>query len=73
MTSSPPSVRSRRAFTLLELIVTLVVLGLLAAVAIPTYLRLTSDTELRVAEANHAALARATVAHLRLDNTLDPE
>lgn len=37
--------RNRRGFTLLELIVTLVVLGLLAAIAIPSYQRIVARSE----------------------------
>jgi prepilin-type N-terminal cleavage/methylation domain-containing protein len=59
--------RSRFGFTLLELIVVLVVLGLLAAVAIPTYARVVDQTQWRTHVVRDEALANRISAGIRLE------
>jgi len=49
-----------KGFTLIELIITIVIIGVLAAVAIPKFQSLTSDAQKGVAAGVGAALASAT-------------
>jgi MSHA pilin protein MshA len=51
---------AQKGFTLIELIITIVIIGVLAAVAIPKFQNLTSDAEQGVAAGVAAALASAT-------------
>ena len=51
---------SQKGFTLIELIITIVIIGVLAAVAIPKFQSLTGDAEKGVAAGAGAALASAT-------------
>lgn len=50
--------RSPHGFTLLELLITVVVLGILASLAIPTFLADVSNTKTAVARESAAAIAR---------------
>ena len=52
--------KSQKGFTLIELIITIVIIGVLAAVAIPKFKDLTSDAERGVAAGVGAAIASAT-------------
>ena len=54
--------RSKRAFTLLELIVTLVIIALLASIAIPTFVRVQSKAESETARTEVAATLRNALA-----------
>jgi type IV pilus assembly protein PilA len=50
--------RTKKAFTLLELIVVLLVLGILAAIAVPTFNRVKENSVKKTAETNAQAIAR---------------
>ena len=50
--------RSKKAFTLLELIVVLVILGILAALAIPTFANVQQGAASRVASSTAKSIAR---------------
>jgi MSHA pilin protein MshA len=53
-------ISTQKGFTLIELIITIVIIGVLAAVAIPKFLNLSGDAEKGVAAGVGAALASAT-------------
>ena len=44
--------RSKKGFSLVELMVVVVILGILVAIAVPIYNRITGDAELRACHAN---------------------
>jgi MSHA pilin protein MshA len=61
-----------KGFTLIELIITIVIIGVLAAVAIPKFQNLSSDAEQGVAAGVAAALASATSVNYGRSKTPSP-
>ena len=56
------AVRTRKAFTLLELVVALVVLGILAAIAVPTFLTVVGNSKNGVAQTDAMSIARNAIS-----------
>lgn len=66
------SIRNQKGFTLIEIIAVLILLGILAAVAVPKYIELTAEAEAKSVAAVKAELqARANMYYGKylLDNT----
>src|SRR5438874_2864607 len=53
----------RRAFTLIELLIVILVLAILMAVALPLYLAAVSDSQLKTCRANMQTIANAEAAY----------
>jgi prepilin-type N-terminal cleavage/methylation domain-containing protein len=65
--------RAKKAFTLLELIVVLLVLGVLAAIAVPTYTTVKTNSVKRSVQSTLEAIDRAGEAAFASDNNLGAE
>lgn len=55
--------RGRRAFTLIELLIVILVLAILMAVAMPLYLAAVSDSQLKTCRTNMQSIANAEAAY----------
>jgi prepilin-type N-terminal cleavage/methylation domain-containing protein len=68
MEENPMLARTRKAFTLLELIVVIVILGILAALAIPTFAAVIARSKVKTDEAAALSLGRDAIALAAFDS-----
>src|SRR5258708_4841065 len=69
MTKFDRNERNRRAFTLIELLVVILILSILMSVAMPLYLSVVSDAEVKVCRANMQTISNAEAAYKTHDST----
>ncbi len=55
--------RGERGWTLVELIIVIIILGLIAGVSIPAYLNLTDNAKINACQAQQAAIKSAVLLH----------
>lgn len=70
ITRSAPAeaVKNRRAFTLIEMLVAVVILGILTAIAIPIFNGITDNANIKAFESNHAIIVSAINMYISAHN-----
>lgn len=66
------SIRSRKAFTMIELIVVIVIIGILAAIAVVGYGAVIDRAELEAAEQTGLSVGKEAIALAAFDHGTDP-
>jgi len=65
--------KNQKGFTLVELLIVVVILGILAAVAIPRFLTTRDKSQQRACQSNLSAINGAIEEYCFLNNSLDPK
>src|SRR3989440_10927163 len=61
--------RQRKAFTLIELLIVILILAILMAVALPLYLAAVTDSQIKTCRANMQTIANAEAAYKTANST----
>lgn len=70
--AAPPLRRRRRAFTLIEILIVVTLLGILAAIAVPTVFRYISQADDALARSNIQAVKRAVIVYYQRNGFYPP-
>jgi len=63
--------KSQKGFTLIEALIVIVIIGIIAAVAIPKFANSKADSETKTCQGN-LSIIQSAIAHYKFDNGSDP-